>query len=230
MENLRLWARPSAHSRAKPRVPLFPECRTCRLPIAFPGPCYHPQHATSAASGKKKDRSSVLDLIVGISSRAEEGKHVDTEEEEEGASYVCGCVYPPFHGAWSTRRRYNLKLCAQKHVTISRLRGTCSVYVRLLSLSLSPSSSLSVLLSAGKGRRWLRIGGTTFLSTIFLPCIWICRICKISTTDDTYHPLLLPATSSSPFFLRITSSLRYLVSLPCKYLLSVLYFYKGGLR
>lgn len=79
---------------------------------------------------------------------------------------VCVCVYPPFHGAWSTRRRYNLKLCAQKHVTISRLRGTCSVYVRLLSLSLplpnSPSFSLLVREEDGYGQGERRFSPRSF--------------------------------------------------------------------
>lgn len=69
---------------------------------------------------------------VGSYCRYKQSEGKQTEEK-------CVCVYPPIPGAWSTRRRYNLKLCAQKHVTISRLRGTCSVYVRhpLLSFSLS---------------------------------------------------------------------------------------------
>lgn len=157
MENLRLWARPSAHSRAKPRVPLFPECRTCRLPIAFPGPCYHPQHATSAASGKKKDRSSVLDLIVGISSRAEEGKHVDTEEEEEGASYVCVCVYihpSTVHGARDDDTIWSFAPRSMWQYHGYAVRARC-MYASSLSLSLplpnSPSFSLLVREEDGYG-------------------------------------------------------------------------------
>lgn len=51
--------------------------------------CY--QRATSA-SEKKKDRSSVLDLIVGISSRRE-----NRRRPRKGR--VCVCVYPPsVHG------------------------------------------------------------------------------------------------------------------------------------
>lgn len=103
---------------------LFLKRRTCRLDRGLSSGLL-----PSPTQGKKKDRSSVLDLIVGISSRRENRRRKS----------VCVCVYPPIPGAWSTRRRYNLKLCAQKHVTISRLRGTCSVYVRhpLLSFSLS---------------------------------------------------------------------------------------------
>lgn len=111
------------NARFKPSS-LFLKRRTCRLDRGLSSGLL-----PSPTQGKKKDRSSVLDLIVGISSRRENRRRKS----------VCVCVYPPIPSAWSTRRRYNLKLCAQKHVTISRLRGTCSVYVRhpLLSFSLS---------------------------------------------------------------------------------------------
>lgn len=134
--------------------------------------CY--QRATSA-SEKKKDRSSVLDLIVGISSRR--------ENRRWRKGWVCVCVCVSAIGAWSTRRRYNLKLCAQKHVvTISRLRGTCSVYVRL-------SPSLSFLLVEKKKTVKDR-GNDASLSTIFLSRVFGFVGFVRFLPDDTYYPSL----------------------------------------
>lgn len=116
--------------------------------------------------------------------------------------YVCVCIHPsPVHGARDDDTIWSFAPRSMWQYHGYAVRARCMYAI---------PSSLSLCLSfcqSKDGRRWLRTGGTTYVSLhdLSLPCIWICRICKISTRR--YPPPL-------PFFLRITSSLRYLSPLP----------------
>lgn len=125
----------------------------------------------------RKEKGSLERVGSYCRYKQSEGKQTSTEE---GMS-VCVCVCVSAIGAWNTRRRYNLKLCAQKHVTISRLRGTCSVYVRL-------SPSLSFLLVEKKTVK--DRGNDASLSTIFLSRVFGFVGFVRFLPDDTYYPSL----------------------------------------
>lgn len=136
--------------------------------------CY--QRATSA-SEKKKDRSSVLDLIVGISSRRE-----NRRRPRKGR--VCVCVYPPsVHGARDDDTIWSFAPRSMWQYHGYAVRARC-MYAFL-------SSSLSFLLvEQGKKKTVKDRGNDASLSTIFLSRVFGFVGFVRFLPDDTYYPSL----------------------------------------
>lgn len=136
--------------------------------------CY--QRATSA-SEKKKDRSSVLDLIVGISSRRE-----NRRRPRKGR--VCMCVYPPsVHGARDDDTIWSFAPRSMWQYHGYAVRARCMY------------ASLPLCLSSGRRRRGKKKtvkdrGNDASLSTIFLSRVFGFVGFVRFLPDDTYYPSL----------------------------------------